>query len=310
MFCVIIGPQPAHLSHFGTAHPSSMRTLIDRRESKGLSPRPTLRCPARTFKPFNLLTFKGAICHFTPPATPIPSIASAHFPSPRGRGYTLSAQPPRPTSSNSVLPRLRFLPICHPSPARRSFACCKRRQERSRGICFSPSAFISSSSFAVGCELSTACTERSRRVSSLPSPFFSHYSELFTTSRKVISRLFKQIQTLTAKHPGCGGRSRHSSKTAECGTVRREKHRSEDRPLHSSEGRLLTESGTRIARVSSDCGCRLLTVDCQLALSLRGRWRGAWPAGSWGRRLGVRRLWFCSSGSRAGWFRGELFRCG
>jgi hypothetical protein len=33
-------------------------------------------------------------------------------------------------------------------------------------------------------------------------PFFSHYSELFRPSQKPISFLFKQIQTLCAKHPG------------------------------------------------------------------------------------------------------------
>jgi hypothetical protein len=35
------------------------------------------------------------------------------------------------------------------------------------------------------------------------SPFFSHYSELFRPFTKTIPFLFKQIRTLSAKHPGC-----------------------------------------------------------------------------------------------------------
>jgi hypothetical protein len=41
--------------------------------------------------------------HFTPLASPIPSIAYAHFPSPRGRVSAFFVQPPRLPSSNSVL---------------------------------------------------------------------------------------------------------------------------------------------------------------------------------------------------------------
>jgi hypothetical protein len=46
-------------------------------------------------------------CHSTPPATPIPSIASAHFPSPRGRGWSvrpnLQTFPPPNLQTSSAL---------------------------------------------------------------------------------------------------------------------------------------------------------------------------------------------------------------
>jgi hypothetical protein len=94
-------------------------------------------------------------CHLTSPATPFPSFISAHFPSPRGRGY---------------------------------LARCSSSAFDFQLSASSPSHFLSHSSLPKRREW---CT-------------FLQFFAFFCTRQKPIFRLFKQIQTLAAKHPGGG----------------------------------------------------------------------------------------------------------
>ena len=115
---------PMPCAHFAqTAHPARMRVLSDRRESKDLicHPLAAAPCPLTHFLSIASAHF-AQTGHPNSPATPFPSVASAHLQKQRGMPLVFPTKIPpmsycfQPPPSSSERPELTLFPP-NPTPA-------------------------------------------------------------------------------------------------------------------------------------------------------------------------------------------------